>query len=193
MRHRLRTMVVLLTAFSLGFSAMFAAQAARAGQITVNIYSGFNSGGDGSPFSGLVGSFDAPDIRFAMDNFWSWHPFSLADFGAQMSGMLSVGADNSYPLALTSSDGSSLFIDGAPVLDNGGLHGPGTVLTILALTAGLHPVVVNFFADGTGASGVDLALPEGIEFSESVPEPGTLALFGLGLAGLGLSRRRKAK
>ncbi len=42
---------------------------------------------------------------------------------------------------------------------------------------------------GTGANADSLTLQIG---PISVPEPGTLALLGLGLAGLGLSRRRKA-
>ena len=47
---------------------------------------------------------------------------------------------------------------------------------------------------GPVSSGRDV--PNGFSFAQftlvSVPEPGTLALLGLGLAGLGLSRRRKA-
>jgi len=68
---------------------------------------------------------------------------------------------------------------------------------IIASTTGPDGV-----ADFGNTARFSLILPEGLSFSSGsgvflsanrvVPEPGTLALLGLGLAGLGLSRRRKA-
>ena len=102
-------------------------------------------------------------------------PVALGAFGAQMKGTLLVKVAGSYPIALTSDDGSSLYVDGKMVLNNGGDHAQATVLTILKLSAGYHAFVINCWQNGFGASGVDLALPEGIEFGDaSVPDAGPL-------------------
>jgi hypothetical protein len=140
---------------------------AASAQISVDYYSGFVPSGDGTPFSGFVGNENAPDIRYAMDNWWSWHPMGLGAFGAQMTGTLFVKVAGRYPFAMTSDDGSRLYVDGRLVIDNGGDHRQTTVLTILKLSAGYHPFVLNYWQNGFGASGVDLALPAGVEFSDT--------------------------
>ena len=52
---------------------------------------------------------------------------------------------------------------------------------------------VDWFFDGTFfaySTGIDTFSGAG-EFTTRVPEPGTIALLGIGLAGMGLARRRK--
>jgi hypothetical protein len=153
-----RTLVALALAL-ISFTAV--------AQIKVDYYTGFVPKGDGSPFSNAVAYETTPRIRFAMGCWWNWHPFGLGAFGAQMKGTMLVKAAGSYPFALTSDDGSRLYIDDRLVLDNGGDHEPRTVLAVLKLSAGYHPFVLNYWQNGFGASGVDLAIPDGIEFRDA--------------------------
>jgi PA14 domain-containing protein len=143
---------------------VFGAADAGTPPVNVDVFSGFTFDGGGAPYSGLVGSFQSADIKFATTTGFNWHPFGLASFGADMTGFLHVPTDGTFTFTLTSDDGSLLFIDGSLVVDNGGPHGPVTVSGSAVLTEGTHSFEVQFFECCGGPSGVDLLLPAGVTF-----------------------------
>lgn len=50
-----------------------------------------------------------------------------------------------YEFQISSDDGSILYLDGALLLDNDGLHGHRSVNTITQLSAGIHAITITFF------------------------------------------------
>ncbi len=78
-------------------------------------------------------------------------------FAVVYRGFINIPEDGRYAVALTSDDGSQLWIGGALALDHDGLHGPETKTGFLTLLAGLHPIEVRFFEQG-GAQTLRLEL-----------------------------------
>ena len=72
------------------------------------------------------------------------------NFGMRFTGYLDVPSDGEYTFYLTSDDGSRLSIDGSPVVDNDGRHGAREKSGTITLTAGRHPITVDYFEGGGG-------------------------------------------
>ncbi|MCB1076755.1 MAG: PQQ-dependent sugar dehydrogenase, partial [Verrucomicrobiae bacterium] len=69
-------------------------------------------------------------------------------FAFRFRGSINIPVEGVYRFYLTSDDGSRLFIDGAMLIENDGLHGAVTWSGDVALTAGRHDIEVVYFELG---------------------------------------------
>jgi hypothetical protein len=78
----------------------------------------------------------------------------MADtFVSRHTGQIRINTAGSYTFYLSSDDGSKMWLDGALLINNDGIHGMGNVSNTVSLTAGNHSVRIEFF-ENTGGAGL---------------------------------------
>ncbi len=82
--------------------------------------------------------------------------------GATFTGYVRIPADDVYRFALSSDDGSQLWIDGKLVVDNDGLHSIVVNRGVVPLARGNHPIRVDWF-NATGGARLALKWGRGAE------------------------------
>jgi glucose/arabinose dehydrogenase len=88
---------------------------------------------------------------------WAGLDARFADtFAVRETGLLKVSTPGRYKLTLRSKDGAKVWLDGALLVKNGGIHPVRARVKALTLTAGLHTLRVESFAN-TGVAGLILS------------------------------------
>lgn len=115
---------------------------------------------------------------------------------AVLSGWLNAGSTEQITFNVGADDMAFVYLDGGIVCDLGGVHAltNGTCSSPI-VSAGTHYLQLFFVDMNQVQSGLTFGVQTQDVTVTGVPEPGTLALFGAGLAGLAffVGRRRRSK
>ncbi|MEL7404622.1 MAG: PA14 domain-containing protein, partial [Pseudomonadota bacterium] len=119
------------------------------------------------------------DIDFQNGRGSFWEDGSTDTFGVQINGSVSVTEGGEFEFFLGGDDGATLFVNGAPVIDNDGLHGFRTRTGSVELEPGTHHIEVRYFEnyghaglklewDGPGTDGRELVAAPGVQDAQTV-------------------------
>lgn len=91
-----------------------------------------------------------PEAEGPAENFLLDVAESRENFALMFEGVLRVEQAGAYTFYLISDDGSLLYLDGEPVVDNGGYHGMETESGTVELEVGMVPLRLHYYQGGGG-------------------------------------------